>query len=141
MDLAESDEDMSFRDLYPHDLANLIGSIRPEWETGQRSGAALQIKNSADLRKFTTAQDRASALTRQLLSQEFLQTHSKIFNKNMEGMGRGPNGRFYNPSPTSCSDCFGFPKGTQFVRVNTPVFQLLLVCIEEKFRSVNVASD
>jgi hypothetical protein len=137
--IGRNGDDPSFEESYPPGVAPSVKTIHSQEKDETGSFESPKITTEKELYRFIQTQDKATKLVR-----EYLIKHpamkSATFRKNLKVLDERRS--LLKPSVKICwKSCFGFPPGTRLFRIDTVVYQLLLVRVGRKLRIINLAFD
>ena len=128
--------DLSPERMYPNDLLTLLKSNPAIAE--QMNTPDGKIKSLKQLRRMLPTLRRAVELMRAYLKKH--PPDGELYKRNVSLLNS--RGNTFQPWDTICDeDCYGFPKGTRLIRINTAFFQLLLVREENELRILSASPN
>ena len=128
--------DLSPERMYPNDLLTLLKSNPAIAE--QMNTPDGKIKSLKQLRRMLPTLRRAVELMRAYLKKH--PPDGELYKRNVSLLNS--RGDTLQPWETFCDEeCYGFPKGTRLIRINTAFFQLLLVREENELRILSASPN
>jgi hypothetical protein len=132
-------DDPSFEESYPPGVSTIVETIRPQEDDERGLFKNPIIETEKQLFNFIETQDKATKLVR-----DYLMKHpamkSKIYRRNLKVIDERRS--LLKPSVTICREsCYGFSSGTKLIRIDTVIYQILLVRVDGKLKIINLSSD